>query len=83
MEFTPGMRAFLFTDGLNEATDAREHREEFGVKRLRKLFQDSCSKNVTPDEFFNNTLKEIEDFAGYENGEGQEDDLTMVMIRHL
>lgn len=83
MEFTPGMRAFLFTDGLNEATDAREHKEEFGVKRLRKLFQDSCSKNVTPDEFFNNTLKEIEDFAGYENGEGQEDDLTMVMIRHL
>ena len=83
MEFTPGMSAFLFTDGLNEATDAREHQEEFGVKRLRKLFQDSCSKNVTPDEFFRNTLREIEEFAGYENGEGQEDDLTMVMIRHL
>jgi hypothetical protein len=38
---------------------------------------------MTPDEFFSHTLKEIEDFAGYENGEGQEDDLTMVLIRHL
>ncbi|MBP5182306.1 MAG: SpoIIE family protein phosphatase [Lentisphaeria bacterium] len=83
MDFTPGMRAFLFTDGLNEATNARDHKEEFGVTRLRTLFQESCRREDTPDEFFNRTLKEIESFAGYENGESQEDDLTMVLIRHL
>lgn len=83
MEFHPGMSAFLFTDGLNEATRERDHKEEFGLERLRNLFLESCTKKETPEEFFRETISTIDTFAGTIAGEDQEDDQTMVMIRHV
>ena len=83
IEFHPGMSAFLFTDGLNEATRERDRQEEFGLERLRSHFLESCFKKETPEEFFRNTISTIDTFAGTISGEGQEDDQTMVMIRHV
>ncbi len=65
-----------YTDGVNEATNARE--EEFGEERLYELVksQNNRSVNVIIEE----VLKAINEFSA---GQPQADDVTMLGIRRL
>ena len=82
MEFTPTMSVLMFTDGVNEATSPKTG-EYFGVKRLTELYKDSCLRGDSPEDLIYNVINTVDTFAETPNGEGQEDDQTMVIIRHI
>ena len=82
MEFTPSMSVLMFTDGINEATSPKTG-EYFGVKRLTELYKDSCLRGDSPEDLIYNVINTVDTFAETPNGEGQEDDQTMVIIRHI
>ena len=82
MEFTPTMSVLMFTDGINEATSPRTN-EYFGVKRLTDLYKESCLRGDSPEDLIYNVINTVDTFAETPNGEGQEDDQTMVIIRHI
>ena len=82
MEFTPSMSVLMFTDGVNEATSPKTG-EYFGVKRLTELYKESCLRGDSPEDLIYNVINTVDTFAETPNGEGQEDDQTMVIIRHI
>ncbi len=74
---TPGTSLLMFSDGITEAINA--DKEEFGLKRLCEEFSGACRENLTPDETIRRILDRVSAFS---RGE-QDDDQTLVVIRHL
>lgn len=71
---SPGDTLFLYTDGVNEATDPSD--EEFGFERLRNLLQ--SNGQVKPRALLKKILNELRAWSGETN---QSDDITMVVLR--
>ncbi len=69
-------RFLLYTDGLVEATSGSE--EVFGDERLQKIL--AASDKANADQFATSLLGDLERWAGYGAGRGQEDDLTVVVV---
>ena len=82
IEFSPNMSVLMFTDGINEATSPKNG-EYFGVSRLTDLYRESCLSKEEPAAFIQRAILAVDDFAQTPNGDGQEDDQTIVMIRHI
>ncbi|NJN67085.1 MAG: PP2C family protein-serine/threonine phosphatase [Chloroflexaceae bacterium] len=70
----PGESLFLYTDGVNEATDPDER--EFGFERLQKLLE--ASSQVKPRTLMKLILNELRTWS---DGNAQSDDITMVVLR--
>lgn len=68
----PGDRLLLFTDGLIEATDARD--EQFGLERLERILADCAA--LDPEALADWLLAELRSFRG---APGFEDDLTLLV----
>ena len=76
VQLTPGSTVFVYTDGVPEATDAKE--ELFGRERmLRALNRD---KEADPKEILSNVREAVDDFV--QDAE-QFDDLTMLCFTYL
>jgi serine phosphatase RsbU (regulator of sigma subunit)/putative methionine-R-sulfoxide reductase with GAF domain len=71
------MSFLLFTDGINEVINAAS--EEFGLERLKEVFERAGRDNMTPEETCKLIMKEVDAFSG--GGEFQFDDQTMVIIQ--
>jgi sigma-B regulation protein RsbU (phosphoserine phosphatase) len=70
LKFGGGDRLLLYTDGLPEA--GNEAQEFFGIERAAAcLNEPDCTKTI---------LKQLADWAGYNRGRQQDDDLTMVLV---
>lgn len=72
----PGDVLYLYTDGISEATNARD--EEFSVERLEGVLRQCAAKDVRA--IANGTLSAVEEFVGEAP---QSDDLTLLCIRYL
>lgn len=70
MEYHPGDRFLLYTDGLVEAANERD--EFFGVDGMA---QELNSPNAAP-----RILRRMLTWAGYDRGRPQDDDLTLILI---
>ncbi len=82
IEFSPEMSVLLFTDGINEAVSPRTG-EYFGVPRLKEMYKASCIAREDPETFIRKTFKAVDEFAQTPDGDGQEDDQTIVLINHI
>lgn len=82
IEFTPEMSVLLFTDGINEAVSPRTG-EYFGVPRLKDSYRTSCVAKESPEKFIKKLFSRVDEFAQTPNGDGQEDDQTIVLIHHV
>lgn len=69
----PGVWAFVYTDGLIEATNA--HGEMFGSERLERLFAGDSSA----EEVFRRISEAVQEFA---QGATQHDDVTLAAISY-
>ncbi len=78
IEFTPDMEIMMFTDGINEALNLND--EQFGMKKLKDNFMQSCLANDMPLDTVHRLISEVDDFS---EGVDQTDDQTVVVIRHL
>jgi sigma-B regulation protein RsbU (phosphoserine phosphatase) len=72
VQFCPGDRLVLFTDGLTEATNANG--EEFGEKRLRDLIVDKLT--VSASELQQSIMNAVREFCGNEF----HDDAALIVI---
>ncbi len=77
--FTPGMAILLFTDGISEAMNPRG--EEFGVERLTDSFMKLCVNAEAPESMIDKILDDVDTFK--ETATEQEDDQTLVIIKHV
>ena len=82
IEFSPGMSMLLFTDGINEAVSPKTN-EEFGVARLKRIYKNGCIAKVDPDDFITETIRTVDEFAQTPEGDGQQDDQTIVLIHYV
>ncbi len=71
----PGDSLYLFTDGVNEATN--EKLELFGNERLEKALNENADKCGEPEAMLKKLYEVIDAYAG---GSEQADDITMVYI---
>ena len=76
----PNTTILMFTDGLNEATDKND--EYYGLKRLTDVYAESCKDNKTTDEVIEAIMNDVDKFS-LTPGKDQDDDQTMVVIRHI
>jgi serine phosphatase RsbU (regulator of sigma subunit)/uncharacterized CHY-type Zn-finger protein len=76
VQFEPGDRFLLYTDGLSEAMNSR--REEFGTRRLAACVQSLGNQRCA--EFLFGLSQEVEKFTA---GAPQHDDITAVAVRRL
>ena len=76
----PNTTLLMFTDGLNEATDKND--EYYGLQRLTDVYAKSCLENKTTDEVIESIMKDVDKFS-LVDGKDQDDDQTMVVIRHI
>jgi serine phosphatase RsbU (regulator of sigma subunit) len=72
----PGDKAVLYTDGILETRSLSE--DEFGSARF-KTFLESNYK-LKADEFVDLLLHELKSWSGRPKGDGQQDDITVVMV---
>lgn len=72
-ELHPGDALFVYTDGVPEATDAKE--ELYGTDRLIAALNENV--NATPQEVLQNVRKDIDTFVGDAE---QFDDITMMSL---
>ena len=75
LDFAPGQKLFVYTDGATEATDAAGNL--FGTERLIDAL--NKAKDLPPEEILPAVRKEIDDFVGEEE---QFDDLTMLCLEY-
>ena len=75
LQLEPGSKLFLYTDGVPEATDARE--EPFGGERLLAALNE-CADG-TPEEILNRVRASVDAFVGEAE---QFDDLTMLCLEY-
>lgn len=78
-EITPQTTMLMFTDGINESTN--ENDEFYGIQRLEETYKGSCRKGEALEETIQTIMKSVDRFA--EVHEDQEDDQTMVLIKHI
>lgn len=78
MEMTPDMELFLFTDGINEATNPDG--EYFGIDRIKKVFLASCRDRDQPRDTIARVMGAVDEFS--QDPSSQADDQTVVIIRH-
>lgn len=76
----PNTTILMFTDGLNEATNKND--EYYGLQRLNDIYAESCKAEKTPDKVIESIMDDIDKFSLSE-GKDQDDDQTMVVIRHI
>ncbi|NOX88353.1 MAG: SpoIIE family protein phosphatase [Calditrichaeota bacterium] len=69
-------RLIIYTDGINEAINAKE--EQFGLKRIKELLLNNANK--TPDVFIKNTQKILALYSGSRNFD---DDVTIIVVDKL
>jgi phosphoserine phosphatase RsbU/P len=72
----PGDRCLLYTDGVLE-TSGPSH-EEFGTGRLMQLMESKHSLGA--ERFIDALLDELSRWSGHPRGEGQQDDITVLVI---
>ena len=73
LDYLPGDRFILYSDGLSEAMN--ERREEFGEERLYAAL--ARAAEATPEELNDQLLREITEFRGEAE---QNDDVTVVVV---
>lgn len=72
----PGDCVLFYTDGVKEATDARE--EEFGVERMAEVFREAALLGV--QAVLDGMQEALKEFTG---DSAQMDDITLVVIERL
>jgi serine phosphatase RsbU (regulator of sigma subunit) len=72
----PGDRHVLYTDGIVEA--ANPARELYGGARLMGFMEKNHALNA--EQFADALLAEIASWSGQSNGEGQQDDITLLLF---
>jgi serine phosphatase RsbU (regulator of sigma subunit) len=76
LALTPGDRLLAYTDGILEATNARD--EEFGEESLRDVL--AQNRDVPAEDFAQLLLTAVSDWTGLGRGQSLEDDLTLVIV---
>lgn len=79
LHLEPGDALFLFTDGLSEASRAKENNqdeEEYGVDRVTRLVRQHAAQ--LPAELIATCLQDLRGFVG---NAPQQDDLTLLALR--
>jgi sigma-B regulation protein RsbU (phosphoserine phosphatase) len=71
VEWKPGSRAVLFTDGIPEATHGEE---AFGVERLKHIVEGSSG---SPRTLLDSIMREVQEFS---KGRPPADDMTLLML---
>ena len=69
----------MFTDGINESTNDND--EFYGIPRLEETYKESCHSGESLEETIQTIMKSVDRFS--EVHEEQEDDQTMVLIKHI
>ena len=78
-EVTPQTTMLMFTDGINEATNERD--EFFGIPRLTAIYKNSCVRGDSLEGTIDTIMKAVDSYS--EVPKDQEDDQTMVLIKHI
>ncbi len=78
-EITPGTTMLMYTDGINETTNGKD--EFYGIPRLTEVYKENCMNGEEPEAILRNILKAVDQYS--ENVREQEDDQTMVIIKHI
>jgi phosphoserine phosphatase RsbU/P len=72
----PGDRCVLYTDGILETSNPSQ--EEFGTGRFMRLMENS--RSLRAGQFIDALLDELSRWSGNPRGEGQQDDITALVI---
>jgi serine phosphatase RsbU (regulator of sigma subunit) len=72
----PGDRCVLYTDGILETSSPTD--EEFGTGRFMALMEKS--RNLGAAQFIEALLDELARWSGHPRGEGQQDDITVLVV---
>jgi serine phosphatase RsbU (regulator of sigma subunit) len=75
----PGDRIVLYTDGIPEAANPAQ--EEFGVDRFMRFMENN--KSLRADQFADAFLDEISRWSQHSPDQGQQDDVTLLVIGRL
>ncbi len=75
MSIDPGTSVLMFSDGITEALN--QDNQEFGLKRLTEVFAAACAENMAPEQAIEHVMNAVVDYEA-----GQNDDQTLVLIRH-
>ncbi len=76
VEYSPGMRLLLFTDGINEAINSDGM--YFGVERIKDIFMRSSQKRESTEKTIAALMDRVNEFS--ENPKSLADDQTVVII---
>lgn len=79
LEFSPDMGMLLFTDGIAEATNSKA--EYYDVGRLKDVYRMACIDNEPPERVIGKIMESVDAFS--ESTDSQDDDQTMVIIKHI
>ena len=72
----PGDRYVLYTDGVPEAANPSE--EQFGVERFMRFIENN--KHLGADQFVQTFLTELSRWSGRTAEQGQQDDITLLVV---
>jgi len=72
----PGDRCVLYTDGVLETSSPSD--EEFGIGRFMQLME--SKHKLGAEQFIDALLDELSRWSGHPRGEGQQDDITVLVI---
>ncbi|MBO5556341.1 MAG: SpoIIE family protein phosphatase [Oscillospiraceae bacterium] len=75
LQLEPGSKLFIYTDGVPEATDARQ--ELFGTERMVSALNEE--PDASPQEILQNVQRAVDNFVGDAE---QFDDLTMLCLEY-
>ena len=78
-EITPQTTMLMFTDGINETTNEQD--EFYGIPRLTEIYKGSCARGDSLEGTIDTIMKSVDKFS--EVHKEQEDDQTMVLIKHI
>jgi serine phosphatase RsbU (regulator of sigma subunit) len=78
-DLAPGDRILMYTDGIIETFNRQD--EDFGEERLKSLLR--TGTELTAEEMADRLLLEIKTWAGIEEGDAFEDDLTLIVVDFL
>ena len=78
-EITPHTTMLMFTDGINETTNEQD--EFYGIPRLTEIYKQSCARGDSLEDTIKTIMGSVDKFS--EVHKEQEDDQTMVLIKHI
>ena len=78
-EITPHTTMLMFTDGINETTNESE--QFYGIPRLTEIYRESCTRGDSLEDTIRTIMEAVDHFS--EIHKDQEDDQTMVLIKHI